>query len=151
MNSYEKRMFMNPSLTLKDQCEIEKAIAQAKEQLLNSEVSSNPETIDSMLSAMQIGMEIAKKRNKEKYTPKKYKKMDSVESEVSIEALLTSKDKRDISRRLDATLSDLESSHFHDTALDEETMELLKTSLKNSITVAKIEVKQKYTPKKYRK
>lgn len=32
------------------------------------------EAIDSILSAMQIGMEMAKKKNKEKYTPKKYKK-----------------------------------------------------------------------------
>ena len=32
------------------------------------------EAIDSILSAMQIGMELAKKKNKEKYTPKKYKK-----------------------------------------------------------------------------
>ena len=32
------------------------------------------EQIDSILSAMQIGMEMAKKKNKEKYTPKKYKK-----------------------------------------------------------------------------
>ena len=29
---------------------------------------------ESILSAMQIGMEMAKKKNKEKYTPKKYKK-----------------------------------------------------------------------------
>ena len=35
---------------------------------------ASPEAIDSILSAMQIGMEIAKKKNKEKYTPKKYKK-----------------------------------------------------------------------------
>ena len=31
------------------------------------------EQIDSILSAMQIGMEMAKKKNKEKYTPKLYK------------------------------------------------------------------------------
>lgn len=35
---------------------------------------ASPEAIDSILSAMQIGMEMAKKKNKEKYTPKKYKK-----------------------------------------------------------------------------
>lgn len=35
---------------------------------------ASPEAIESILSAMQIGMEIAKKKNKEKYTPKKYKK-----------------------------------------------------------------------------
>ena len=33
-----------------------------------------PEAMDSILAAMQVGMEIAKKKNKEKYTPKKYRK-----------------------------------------------------------------------------
>ena len=32
------------------------------------------EAIESILSAMKIGMEMAKQKNKEKYTPKKYKK-----------------------------------------------------------------------------
>ncbi len=35
---------------------------------------ASPEAIDSILSAMKIGMEMAKEKNKEKYTPKKYKK-----------------------------------------------------------------------------
>lgn len=35
---------------------------------------ASPEAIDSILSAMKIGMEMAKKKNKEKYTPKKYKR-----------------------------------------------------------------------------
>ena len=35
---------------------------------------ATPEAIDSILSAMEIGMEMAKKKNKEKNTPKKYKK-----------------------------------------------------------------------------
>ena len=35
---------------------------------------ASQEAIDSILSAMQIGTEMAKKKNKEKYTPKKYKK-----------------------------------------------------------------------------
>lgn len=34
---------------------------------------ASPEAIESILSAMEIGMEMAKKKNKEKYTPKKYK------------------------------------------------------------------------------
>ncbi len=33
---------------------------------------ASPEAIDSILAAMKIGMELAKKKNKEKYTPKKY-------------------------------------------------------------------------------
>lgn len=35
---------------------------------------ASQESIDSILSAMKVGMEIAKQKNKEKYTPKKYKK-----------------------------------------------------------------------------
>lgn len=35
---------------------------------------ASPEAVESILSAMQIGMEMAKKKNKELYTPKKYKK-----------------------------------------------------------------------------
>lgn len=35
---------------------------------------ASQEAIDSVLSAMRVGMEIAKEKNKEKYTPKKYKK-----------------------------------------------------------------------------
>lgn len=35
---------------------------------------ASQEAIDSVLSAMRIGMEMAKEKNKEKYTPKKYKK-----------------------------------------------------------------------------
>ena len=35
---------------------------------------ASQEAIDSILSAMRVGMEMAKIKNKEKYTPKKYKK-----------------------------------------------------------------------------
>ena len=58
----------------------QKILARTKEQLLSQEGlmfdgdPASPEAIDSILSAMQIGMELAKKKNKEKYTPKKYKK-----------------------------------------------------------------------------
>lgn len=68
---------------------------------------------------------------------------------------LTEKDERDIARQLEKTLADLESSQtalmFSGEPLDEETRELLKISLENSIRVAKIAAKKKYTPKKYRK
>lgn len=69
-----------PVLTSKDERDIEKILNQTREQLLNQEGlmfdgdPASPEAIDSILSAMQIGMEMAKKKNKEKYTPKKYKK-----------------------------------------------------------------------------
>lgn len=68
------------SLTPKDEKDIEKILEQTREQLMSQEGlmfdgdPASPEAIDSILSAMQIGMELAKKKNKEKYTPKKYKK-----------------------------------------------------------------------------
>ena len=68
------------TLTPKDEKVIEKILEQTREQLINQEGlmfdgdPASPEAIDSILSAMQIGMELAKKKNKEKYTPKKYKK-----------------------------------------------------------------------------
>lgn len=66
-------------LTSKDTRDIEKIINQTKELLSQEGLMfdgdpASPEAIDSILSAMQIGMEMAKKKNKEKYTPKKYKK-----------------------------------------------------------------------------
>ena len=68
------------ALNKKDEKDIEKILDQTREQLLSQEGlmfdgdPASPEAIDSILSAMQIGMEMAKKKNKEKYTPKKYKK-----------------------------------------------------------------------------
>lgn len=68
------------SLTTRDERDISKIIEQTKEQLLSQEGlmfdgdPASPEAINSILDAMQIGMEMAKKKNKEKYTPKKYKK-----------------------------------------------------------------------------
>ena len=70
-----------PALTKKDEKCIEKILDATREQLLSQEglmfeggQPATQEQIDSILSAMQIGMEMAKKKNKEKYTPKKYKK-----------------------------------------------------------------------------
>lgn len=68
-----------PQLKPKDEKDIKTILANT-EQLLKQEGlmfdgdPASPEAIDSILSAMQIGMEMAKKKNKEKYTPKKYKK-----------------------------------------------------------------------------
>lgn len=66
-------------LNSKDQKDIKEILANT-EQLLKQDGlmfdgdPASPEAIESILSAMQIGMEMAKKKNKEKYTPKKYKK-----------------------------------------------------------------------------
>lgn len=73
---------------------------------------------------------------------------------IEEKSVLTARDERDISRRLEQTLSDLESEQdalmFDGGPLDDETRELLKASLEHSIRVAKINAK-KFTPKKYRK
>ena len=69
-----------PELTARDEKDIAKILEQTKEQLLSQEGlmfdgdPASPEAINSILDAMQIGMEMAKKKNKEKYPPKKYKK-----------------------------------------------------------------------------
>lgn len=68
-----------PQLKQKDKKDINDILS-STEQLLKQEGlmfdgdPASPEAIESILSAMQIGMEMAKKKNKEKYTPKKYKK-----------------------------------------------------------------------------
>lgn len=68
------------SLTSRDERDIEKILRQTEEQLLSQEglmfdgEPASPEAVESILSAMRIGMEMAKAKNKEKYTPKKYKK-----------------------------------------------------------------------------
>ena len=68
------------TLTSRDERDIEKILEQTRTQLLNQEGlmfdgdPASPEAVESIISAMQSGMELAKKKNKEKYTPKKYKK-----------------------------------------------------------------------------
>lgn len=70
----------NPPLNTKDNKEITSMLEEMKCKLQNEEGlmfdgnPATPESVQSILDAMQIGMEMAKKRNKEKYTPKKYKK-----------------------------------------------------------------------------
>ncbi|MCI8860547.1 MAG: helix-turn-helix transcriptional regulator [Lachnospiraceae bacterium] len=70
------------------------------------------------------------------------------------EDILNPKDEKDIAKRLEKTLSDLENTQealmFSGELLDDETRELLKASLENSIRIAKINAKQKFTPKKYK-
>ena len=67
-------------LTKRDERDIEKIIESTKHQLLSQEGlmfegnPASPEAIDSIISAMRVGMELAKEKNKEIYTPKKYRK-----------------------------------------------------------------------------
>ncbi len=71
-----------PDLTPKDEREIMHLMDDMKEKLMQEEglmfdgQPASPESIQSILDAMQIGMEMAKKRNKAKYTPKKYRHKD---------------------------------------------------------------------------
>lgn len=68
------------TLSQKDKRDILDIISSTKAELLSQKGlmfdgdPASPEAIESILSAMEIGMEMAKKKNKEKYTPKKYKK-----------------------------------------------------------------------------
>ena len=68
---------------------------------------------------------------------------------------LTKKDERDIEKRLEAMIGDLEGNAdglmFSGEPMDEETRELLKMSLRNQLEISKRLAKQKSTPKKYRK
>lgn len=67
------------SLSVKDKRDILDILSSTKAELLSQEGlmfdgdPASPEAIESILNAMEIGMEMAKKKNKEKYTPNKYK------------------------------------------------------------------------------
>ncbi len=70
------------------------------------------------------------------------------------ETTLSPKDERDIAKKLEETINQLDSHDdlmFDGGALDDETKELLRASLENSLRIGKINAKKKYTPKKYRK
>lgn len=80
-------------------------------------------------------------------------KSDLVEDHTKT-SILKKKDEKDIAKRLESTLSDLENMQeelmFSGEPLDSETCELLKASLENSIRIAKINAKQKFTPNKFK-
>ncbi|MBY0054099.1 helix-turn-helix domain-containing protein [Brevibacillus agri] len=67
---------------------------------------------------------------------------------------LTPKEEHDIVKDLERIMADLESNQalaFHGEPIDDEEMELLRASLENSLRIAKMVAKKKFTPKKYRK
>lgn len=84
-----------------------------------------------------------------------YKEKATIVKEPSTEYALSPKDERDIARDLEKMLSNLESreamSFYDGEPLDEESKELLRISLENSMRLAKQMAKKKFTPKKYRK
>lgn len=69
------------------------------------------------------------------------------------EIKLNEKDERDIAKKLNDTLMQLESCDglmFDGEPLDEQSKELLKVSLESAIRTAKITAKKKFTPNKYK-
>lgn len=68
---------------------------------------------------------------------------------------LTEKDERDIQKKLNSMLHDLDNSDdtlmYDGEPMDDLTKELVRDSLEHIIRLAKISAKEKYTPKKYRK
>jgi transcriptional regulator with XRE-family HTH domain len=67
---------------------------------------------------------------------------------------LTEKDELDIAKDLQRIMDNLESREglmYDGEPMDEETKELIKISLENSMRLAKQIAKKKFTPKKYRK
>lgn len=67
---------------------------------------------------------------------------------------LNDKDERDIANDLEKMINDLSANGLlfskDSSEVDKETRELLIASLENSLRIAKIEAKKKFTPKKYR-
>ncbi|MFC4771918.1 helix-turn-helix domain-containing protein [Enterococcus hermanniensis] len=68
---------------------------------------------------------------------------------------LTEKDENSIQKQLEEMIGDLSqggplSFSKDESEIDQETRELLIASLENSLRIAKIEAKKKFTPKKYR-
>lgn len=68
---------------------------------------------------------------------------------------LTKKDENSIQKQLEEMIGDLSKGgplafSKDESEIDQETRELLIASLENSLRIAKIEAKKKYTPKKYR-
>lgn len=69
---------------------------------------------------------------------------------------LNARDERDIKRKLDEAIASLDSKEAlmfdgEPLEMDDDTKDLLRASLENSIRLAKTLAKKKYTPKKYRK
>lgn len=110
--------------------------------------SPNPETVRKIAEYFNVSTDYLLEVDSEN-------KKAPPQSDGTFEPELTDKDELDISRRLDAMLSDLDKSDsalmFDGEPLDDESRALLIESLESSIRLAKLINKRKYTPKKYRK
>lgn len=66
---------------------------------------------------------------------------------------LSEKDEKDIAKRLEKIMNDLESDAslaYHGEPMDEETRRLVSIAIENSMRMAREIAKKKFTPKKYR-
>lgn len=71
-------------------------------------------------------------------------------------AKLNTRDERDIQKRLESILNDMNSQNamaFYNGGkeMDKETAELMRVSIENSLRIAKMRAKEKFTPQKYKK
>lgn len=102
----------------------------------NNRYNPSVETIKSIASALDVPIEEFFK-------------------EEDVEVPLSEKDEKDIEKALSSTLDKLETSQdglmFDGEPIDDETRELLRISLENSMRLAKQIAKKKYTPNKYKK
>lgn len=67
---------------------------------------------------------------------------------------ITKKDEKDIAKKLEEMMNDLDSDSglsFMGEPMDEEDRELLRISLENTLRMSREMAKKKFTPKKYRK
>ena len=80
------------ALTSRDTRDIEKILNQTRDQLLSQEglmfdgKPASPEAIESILSAMQVGMELAKKKNKENGKWKAYSNKNPTDHKKQIKS-----------------------------------------------------------------
>lgn len=79
----------------------------------------------------------------------------SPSGEKSFDPQLTPRDERDIAKDLDRIMADLESGeglafYGEELELDDEAKELLRASMEQTMRLAKMAAKNKFTPKKYR-
>lgn len=102
----------------------------------NNRYNPSVETIKSIASALDVPIEEFFK-------------------EEDVEVPLSEKDEKDIEKALSSTLDKLETSQdglmFDGEPIDDETRELLRISLENSMRLAKQIAKKKYTPNKHKK
>jgi transcriptional regulator with XRE-family HTH domain len=105
------------------------------------------ETLKSIAEALNIPVSLLLDE------PESFDDLSNKEQPITLPSL-TSKEERDIARDLEKMLSDLESNEalaFNGEPLDDQSRELLRISLENSMRLAKQLAKQKFTPRKHKK